>query len=348
MTIVYLLGTPGGWGGLERHTMELAAALSATHAVHLIADETYAAQVPRSVTFHPLRMTRGQKSRFLSWQIGRRLRKLRPHVIHAMGPKGAVMLAGHAALARRLGAVTIGSAQGTKKEYDAYRVFDGVVAVNHDIASRIQHDRIEVVPNGVEPSEPDPAAVAACRREREQWPGPVALAVGRMAQVKGYDVLLEAWARTTDAQLVFLGDGPERAALERQCVDLKLRERVTFLGHRSDVAAWMTVADVMVMSSRREGFPYVMVEALQADCPVLATGVGGIVGVLPNEFRVPPENVDAMAGLLNRWLPAIPELHERQAALFRTARQELTVSSMTAKIFALYETCQAARAQRAG
>ena len=342
MTVVYLLGTPGVWGGLERNTMELADALSTAHDVHLLADETYAAKVPRAVSFHPLKMSRGQKSRLLSWQIGRHLRKLRPHIIHAMGPKGAVMLAAHAGLARRLGAITVGSAQGIKREYDAYRGFDGIVAVNREIASRIEHGRIEVIPNGVEPAPPASSAVDVCFRERQQWPGTLALAVGRLAPVKGYDVLLEAWAATSGAHLAFLGDGPERAALEQKCVDLNLATRVTFLGHRTDVAAWMTVADVMVMSSRREGFPYVLIEALQADCPVLATGVGGIVGVLPADFMVPPDSPAELAGLLNRWLPAIAELHERQADLFQLARTDLTVSSMTAKVVSLYEKCQAA------
>jgi glycosyltransferase involved in cell wall biosynthesis len=96
--------------------------------------------------------------------------------------------------------------------------------------------------------------------------------------------LLRAIARVFDAgvqaELIFLGDGPERNHLERLCLELGITGVVRFLGFQSNVADWLRDFDIVVFSSVREGIPVAMLEAMAAGVPVVATCVGGIPEVI--------------------------------------------------------------------
>ncbi|MEM6796538.1 MAG: glycosyltransferase, partial [Acidobacteriota bacterium] len=117
-------------------------------------------------------------------------------------------------------------------------------------------------------------------------PGRVILAgVGRMAPQKAFENLLEALAALTadrgpegnrgpGAHLVLFGEGELRADLEAHAARLGLRDAVTFAGFRDDVRALMAAVDVVVFSSRQEGLPMVLLEAMAASRCVVATRVG--------------------------------------------------------------------------
>jgi glycosyltransferase involved in cell wall biosynthesis len=104
---------------------------------------------------------------------------------------------------------------------------------------------------------------------------PTVLAVGRLVRQKGFDVLVAAFSDITNkienAQLIILGEGPERAALEAQIERLGLKANVTLRGFSRNVADEYRRADLFVCSSRAEGFGNVIVEALSFGLPVVST-----------------------------------------------------------------------------
>lgn len=103
---------------------------------------------------------------------------------------------------------------------------------------------------------------------------PLVIAAGRLHVVKGFDTLLQAFARlrrTLDARLIVLGDGKERTKLEGLVRDLDLSSCVQFPGRVECVAPWMSRADLFVLSSRREGLSAVLIEALTLGLPVVST-----------------------------------------------------------------------------
>jgi colanic acid/amylovoran biosynthesis glycosyltransferase len=115
------------------------------------------------------------------------------------------------------------------------------------------------------------------------------LAVGRLHAVKNYGFLIQACATLRDEGLDFLcwiaGEGPERPALERRIAELQLQDRVFLLGHvpRTDLAAHYRYADLVVMTSRSEGLPVVLMEAMAHAKLVVAPAITGIPELIEHE-----------------------------------------------------------------
>jgi len=133
--------------------------------------------------------------------------------------------------------------------------------------------KLHVVRCGVRPEEYDAPARGPLPR------GPLHLvAVGRLAPMKGFGVLLEAMAELPDARLTLVGDGPERAALEATAARHGVAARVRFAGALGapGVTALLGEADVFCLPSFAEGVPVVLMEAMAARVPVVATAVNGI------------------------------------------------------------------------
>lgn len=158
-----------------------------------------------------------------------------------------------------------------------------------------------VLPNGVDLEAFSVEDSASARRRLAVGDGPLAVAVGRLSRQKGFDVLLAAWPqveRAVDsAQLVVIGSGPEEDLLRRQAGSARL------IGAQEDVRPWLSAADVVVVPSRWEGLAYVVLEAMAAGRPVVATDVAGTREALGDTgVVVPPEDPEALASALARTL----------------------------------------------
>jgi glycosyltransferase involved in cell wall biosynthesis len=165
--------------------------------------------------------------------------------------------------------------------------------------------RVTVVPNPAPDLPPLPSPDDA---RAALGIGGVALGTaGRLTAQKALGDALEAVARVPDVELFILGDGPERAALERRVAELGLGERVRFLGAgtRDDVLTLFRAVDAALLTSAWENLPHTLLEALATGTPVIATAVGGIPEVVvdgENGLLVPPRNVEAIAWAIERVL----------------------------------------------
>lgn len=191
------------------------------------------------------------------------------------------------------------------------RRFDAVVAVSTLLSSELQKvvrpDRLHVVPNAVAiPSNPldRSAARAALGIPSESriigW-------VGRLSREKGADVLLDVFGRPevpAETQLVLIGDGPELEALRRQAKRLQIDSRVWWLGRMQAASRYFSAFDLLVLSSRTEGTPMVILEAMAAGVPIVASRVGGVPDLLVDgtAFLVDPDAPIALAGAIREML----------------------------------------------
>jgi glycosyltransferase involved in cell wall biosynthesis len=114
----------------------------------------------------------------------------------------------------------------------------------------------------------------------------VLLCVGRLSLEKGHVDLIRAYprmcelARELSLRLVLVGAGPERGRLEELCRSLKIADAVTLTGQKDDINPYYSIADVFLLPSLSEGCPNVLLEAMAAGVPVIATAVGGIPEVV--------------------------------------------------------------------
>jgi glycosyltransferase involved in cell wall biosynthesis len=143
---------------------------------------------------------------------------------------------------------------------------------------------------------------AAARRELGLGEDEVLLAfVGRFAPIKRLDLLLEAFARARAGEprlrLAVVGDGDERASLERRASELGVAADARFLGYRRELRPVFAAADLAVLCSDNEGTPVSLIEAAAAGLPAVATDVGGVGEVVSEGtgILVPPDDPQALA-----------------------------------------------------
>ena len=203
---------------------------------------------------------------------------------------------------------------------------NGVIFISQNLASAaagagIRPQKWEVIPNGVRVV-PKPLPAQSKFSEKK------IVFVGNLFRVKGADRLVEALALLQQTPVLwqadFIGDGPEREALEGRVKALQLEERVRFLGRQpsSGVQEKLSKADVLVIPSRHEGGPLVLIEALALGKTVVAFDVGIVTDVLNRPelgYVVKNQSAEALAEAIGQALrhPVQPELARRRALEFR-------------------------------
>ena len=261
-------------------------------------------------------------------QIARRLRTLRARavVLHHIGP----LLYGGLA-ARLAGVRRVIHVEHDVWHYEAYprhrrltvlaerlarpthvALSQGAADVLRDMLPR---PCVDVIPTGIDLSLFTPEGRDAARAALGLAPDERAIGtVGRLVPVKGHADLLAAFAQLAQTErLVVIGDGPEMAALRAQARSLGLGTRVTFLGHRDDVADLLPGLDVFALPSHAEGLPRSLLEAQACGVPVVATQVGSVAEAVCPEtgHLVPPGDPDALANALALALAAPPSASPR-------------------------------------
>jgi len=204
------------------------------------------------------------------------------------------------------------------------------VAIAEEVRASIQrvygYPDPPLIPNGIPTDEyaPDSDTRAQWRQAHGIEPrATVVTHIGRFAFQKNHALLVEAFAQVhSDAPLYLLlvGGGELESAVREQVAGLGLQERVRFLGTRADVADILRASDVFVLSSRWEGNPMSVMEAMAAGLPVVSTAVGGVPELVregETGLLVPSED----AGALAQALQALVDDPAQRQAMGDAARQ---------------------------
>ena len=205
-----------------------------------------------------------------------------------------------------------------KLQLRAFRKFSAVVSVSRPlrrqiIASGVTEDRVRLIPNAfggagvVDRSSARDALGLSGEQFVVGW-------VGRVTHEKGLDVMLEGLRRLPDLPILLavVGEGREREALGRRAVEISQADRVRWLGMVPDGGRYFSAFDLYVLSSRTEGTPITLLEAMEAGVPIVTTAVGGIPDVVSGQeaWLVPPDDPAALAGAIR---DAYGSPQERQA-----------------------------------
>lgn len=168
--------------------------------------------------------------------------------------------------------------------------------------------------------------------------------VGRLSSEKGPDLFLDTLIplcqRHPHLYAVMLGDGPERATLQARIDAAGLAERITLPGFQRDMQAWMTRLDALVISSRTEGTPMILLEAMQDGVPVVAFGVGGIPDVIEHGrsgLLAAPLAVDELAAHLQALLGDPQQAEELVARARQTQRERYHLPTLAQRWALVYQ-----------
>lgn len=228
-----------------------------------------------------------------------------------------------------------------------------VIAITHALARfqvervGIRADRVEVIHYGLDDL---PQAWGVNDPDEVPNGARVLLAVSRLEPQKGIEVAIralpEVLASHPDAQLVVLGEGPQRAELEQLATSLGVP--VHLPGRVPDVAAWLRRADLLVHPARWEGFGLALLEAMLASLPIVATRVSSIPEIVVDGetgLLVPPDDPASLAAAITRALASPGDFGARGHA---RARDEFSVARMADRTLAVYErlSSDASRAAR--
>ena len=180
---------------------------------------------------------------------------------------------------------------------------------------------------------------------------PVLATVGRLTAIKNYGLLLDAAHLVASGRpnlvVLLAGDGELRAELEAQAARLGITANVRFLGWRRDLPAIYAATDVFALTSRNEGTPVALIEAMATGVPGVSTDVGGVGDVIANPamgVKVPLDDPRALAAAVERLFADTEQRHRMGDAARAHVLARYDIARLTNDIDTLYQTLHADRA----
>jgi glycosyltransferase involved in cell wall biosynthesis len=243
------------------------------------------------------------------------IKQLQPGVVHTHGYRADV-IGGAAARSQQVPTVSTvhGFTGGGRRNrfYErvqslALRRADAVIAVSAPLAQSLAEagmprQKIHCIPNGFAAIATVATRAAARQRLGITADALVAGWVGRLSREKGADVMLDALAESGPRwQLAIIGEGDELVHLQRQAALLRISDRITWHGAIPNAGSLLTAFDAFVLSSRTEGTPITLLEAMNAGVPIVATQVGGVPDIVRSSdaILVPAEQPSMIAQALS-------------------------------------------------
>lgn len=358
-------------GGLFRHVLDLSAEqASRGYAVGLLAGANTSNALTKSkldkvaphlqlgITFIPMHRAPGLGDATAIWSTLATARRVGANIVHGHGAKGGLYARLAAGLGNTLSANHVAcfytphggslhfspsSLQGriiAKTESILSRLTDGLI-FESEYAARIFSDRFgqpqcstRTIANGLQPADFTPVEPHTNAADF--------VFVGELRQLKGVDVLLEALARLNKTQAVravIVGDGPDASVFKAQASALGLADNAVIFPGALPASQAFPMGRCLVLPSRAESLPYVVLEAAAAELPIIATNVGGIPEIVTNSTTqlIPAGNVDALHDAMLTFLKN-PEAASQQVHVLKASVQSrFSVSNMTSGVLDFYK-----------
>ena len=369
LKIIHVLRAP--LGGLFRHVMDVARGqIERGHRVGLIVDSTtggaradailreFAPQLALGVERVPITRQLSTVDFYALHRIARRIKAQAPDVLHGHGAKGAALTrltltAPNAIRAYTPHGGSLVYCPGTVSG-GFYRSLERILNPRTDLflfeSSYVAElyrkvvapplAMVRIVRNGIAETEFEPAVPRADAAD--------IVCVGELRPVKAMDVLIDALAilrksgRRVTATIA--GEGPDAAKLQAQANRLGLADQVRFIGHCPARTAF-TMGRMLVIPSRAESLPYVVLEAAAAGLPIIATAVGGnpeIFGAQTAKL-IPPDDIAALIGAITAALDEPAEMQADAQTLKSRIRSEFSLTTMVECNLAAYREAIATR-----
>lgn len=321
-----------GNGGLEKHVRELSQCLvKQGHRVLVIGDPVFVSTLPSGVESETINTRMSRYHPWLYYQLLKKLRQYPFDVIHAQANKAAAIVA---RLKPLLIPPIVATIHNIKSHLGIYQQFPRVICVSQYLAKQLNQTSTTVIYNGIQ--QPQKSRIDARKTYQLPKDKPVICAVGRLVYAKGFDVLLEA-VDGLPLSLIIAGSGPEYQQLAQRVQSMHADTVVRLIGHHDVPSDIMQDVDALVISSRREGFSYVLNEALLSQVSILSTDVPVANEVLPEALIVPSDDANALRARLSTLLNLKQGWTEQMRVAFAYAQQKMTLTRMTEETVCVYQ-----------
>ncbi|MBD2859383.1 glycosyltransferase [Spongiibacter sp. KMU-158] len=330
-----------GTGGLAKHVIDLSNSLSVGgHDVCAITPVESSRELDSKIVHVDIKPEKKIKSLLYTFKLFLAIRKLNPDVVHAHGKNSSVHLARIKPFIRAKCVGTIHWHQKRERDFRGFEKMDGVIGVGPGVFGPLKNKSRIVIYNGISEIQNFDMPKSEFL---ESWDLdstlPMAVAVGMLSRGKGFHLLVEAW-QGVEANLVIAGEGPERQQLIGQVSELGLEGRIRLVGQIPEASRLLRIADLAIVSSYKEGFSYVVAEALLSKTPIISTKMDGADVLLPSEALVPVGDVGAINNKIREFFSNPSRFEKNFKKLFFWAEHELLLEKMREKTLCFYKSLE--------
>jgi glycosyltransferase involved in cell wall biosynthesis len=323
-----------GAGGVEKHTIELSKALKRKGVdVTIIAHESFR-EFFEGFRFIGLDLTKCRYNVVNLFKLYRILKRENFDIVHTQANKATAMVA---LIKPMISSKFVATLHSYKNNLWPFNRADFVITVSDRIGEPLKNEHKTTIYNGVQFDNIEKVDL----RQRYSLPQNSFLvcAVGRLAKVKAYEILIRSMCYTDDeCFLLLVGDGIEHESLTKLTKQLRLENKVYFLGHKEndEVKKIIASSDLLAISSQKEGFPYVFVETLLSQTPVISTDVSDIKKFITEKYIVKQLDEKNMAEKIMYVKNHYDEILEDFQKIFIKAAECFTVQKVVDETLAVY------------
>lgn len=332
MKVCQVLASDGD-GGLEKHTIELSKSLKDNGIdITVIAHNKFKDDF-KDIKFIEMDLTGSRRSLFILWKLYQVLKKENFDIVHTQANKATDMMV---KLKPFLKVKVIATLHGLKKNLKSFLKVNAVITVSDRIGEKLSIDDKVTVYNGIETL--DSIEIDLHKKFNIPKEKFIICSVGRLVEVKGFDLLIESMQYVDqNIYLLLIGDGKDKEKLENLAEKLKIKNRIIFVGNVENKLTQniIKLSDLLVISSRKEGFSYVFAESLRLYTPIVSTDVADIKKFITDKY-IAPFDSKLLAEKINDFQMHYKQNNAEYQDIFNRAKNTFTLENMTEQTIKVY------------
>ena len=308
------------FAGIEQHVDELLSNNLLNNPI-LICNESIALNFNQNIEIFKIK-NYGRRSLIGKYQIKKLLKRIKPDIVHTHGAKTTAIIS----RINKNDFKHVATVHGVKKNTKIFEKPDFIIGVSDTVIRGINNKSV-VISNWWHPN------LYKFKDKNNKY----ALAIGRLEQVKGFDLLIPAWKKI-NKELLIVGSGKEKNKLLSLIKNNNLTKKIKIIDNvnRDELYEIYRDAALLIISSRYEGGPRVALEALHLEIPVISTNVGHMDEILPRELLAKKDDQQSLKNLLEKYVDNINILN--QDAVFEFITDEYSITKKINEIKKIYKS----------
>ena len=308
------------FAGIEQHVDELLSNNLLNNPI-LICNESIALNFNQNIEIFKIK-NYGRRSLIGKYQIKKLLKRIKPDIVHTHGAKTTAIIS----RINKNDFKHVATVHGVKKNTKIFEKPDFIIGVSDTVIRGINNKSV-VISNWWHPN------LYKFKDKNNKY----ALAIGRLEQVKGFDLLIPAWKKI-NKELLIVGSGKEKNKLLSLIKNNNLTKKIKIIDNvnKDELYEIYRDAALLIISSRYEGGPRVALEALHLEIPVISTNVGHMDEILPKELLAKKDDQQSLKDLLEKYVDNINILN--QDAVFEFVTDEYSITKKINEIKKIYKS----------